>query len=57
MEYIGGISLAELLSQRGPLTVSASLDIAVQIAKALAAAHSAGIVHRDVKPASPPQTP
>jgi eukaryotic-like serine/threonine-protein kinase len=43
-EYVDGESL------RGPLSERKLLDIAVQIADALAAAHAAGIVHRDVKP-------
>jgi serine/threonine protein kinase len=48
MEYVEG----ETLDQRfiEPLSLRDALDIAIQIAAALAAAHSAGIVHRDVKP-------
>jgi serine/threonine protein kinase len=37
---------------RGPLPVEESLDFALRVAEGLAAAHAAGIVHRDVKPAN-----
>jgi len=47
-EYIDGETLREHLRQ--PIAVSEVLDIAVQIASALNAAHQAGIVHRDIKP-------
>src|SRR5438876_797111 len=48
-EYIDGETLRQH-SLTGLLTLAESLDIAIQIANALAAAHAAGIVHRDIKP-------
>jgi hypothetical protein len=48
-ELLQGTTLRERLSRR-PIAVDAMLDIAVQIAAGLSAAHRAGIVHRDVKP-------
>src|SRR3989441_7095078 len=47
-EFIDGETLRE--REQKPLRLSESLDIATQIAGALAAAHAAGIVHRDIKP-------
>ncbi|PXY19933.1 hypothetical protein BAY59_33330 [Prauserella coralliicola] len=49
MEYFPGRSLADVLTE-GPLTPIEVADIGAQAASALAAAHEAGIVHRDVKP-------
>src|SRR5947199_4709641 len=48
-ELIEGETLRERL-QRGPMHLSEALDVAIQVASALAAAHQAGIVHRDIKP-------
>ena len=49
MEVLPGGSLAELL-EKGPLTFTRALDIAVGISDGLAAAHDKGIIHRDMKP-------
>ncbi len=49
MEHIDGITLRDRMSA-GRLTPPEALDVALQVAAALAAAHMAGIVHRDIKP-------
>ncbi|RJQ82197.1 serine/threonine-protein kinase [Amycolatopsis panacis] len=50
MEYLPSRSLSVKLHDDGPLTVDEVIPIAVQLAGVLAAAHRAGVVHRDVKP-------
>ena len=50
MELAQGHDLARVLREEGPLSVERSVRIASQIAQALDHAHSAGVVHRDIKP-------
>ncbi|MFQ5859430.1 MAG: protein kinase [Anaerolineae bacterium] len=50
MEYVDGQDLRDLIRQQAPLSVDRALDLATQAAAAVAYAHRAGIVHRDVKP-------
>ena len=50
MEYVPGRTLRELLRERGRLSPRDALDIISGVLSGLAAAHEAGIVHRDVKP-------
>ncbi len=49
MEYVEGSDLRRVLSQ-GPLPPREALDIVLQVADVLSAAHASGIVHRDLKP-------
>src|SRR5919205_1622809 len=48
-EFVEGETLRQRLV-REPLTLSETLNVAIQIADALVAAHKAGIIHRDIKP-------
>src|SRR5213079_2698708 len=48
-EFIEGVTLRATLA-RGRMIVHAALEVAVQVASALAAAHETGVVHRDIKP-------
>ena len=50
MQYLPSRSLQAILEQHGPLPPAEVARIGAQLAAALAAAHQAGIVHRDVKP-------
>jgi tRNA A-37 threonylcarbamoyl transferase component Bud32/tetratricopeptide (TPR) repeat protein len=49
MQYVEGETLAHRIARK-PFQISEALDIAVQVADALAEAHSRGIIHRDIKP-------
>jgi len=50
MELVEGEALSDLLARERRLPVGPTLDLLRQTAEALAAAHAAGVVHRDVKP-------
>jgi eukaryotic-like serine/threonine-protein kinase len=56
MEFVEGPTLGSKL-ESGPMPIAEALQIAHQIAGALAAAHAHGIVHRDLKPANVKITP
>ena len=50
MEYVAGETLAELIARRGRLPAVEAARLGTQMCAGLAAAHAAGLVHRDVKP-------
>jgi tRNA A-37 threonylcarbamoyl transferase component Bud32 len=50
MEYVPGRTLTELVRDGGPLPPDRVCEIGEGVARALGAAHAAGIIHRDVKP-------
>src|ERR1700712_3719253 len=50
MELVEGEALSTRLREKGPLTPEATMSVLRQAATALAEAHHAGLVHRDVKP-------
>ena len=49
MELIDGLSIAQIIEQRGPLSVSDAASLAEQTARGLSAAHDQSLIHRDVK--------
>ena len=52
LEYLAGGSLRAMLDRGEPLSLSQTLVVGVEAAKALAAAHANDFVHRDIKPAN-----
>jgi eukaryotic-like serine/threonine-protein kinase len=52
MEYVAGQSLAQLLADQGRLAPRRAAELGVEVCAALAAAHTRGLVHRDVTPAN-----
>lgn len=52
MPYVGGGSAAALLGKKGRFSLEETLDIAIQMARALSVAEENNILHRDVKPAN-----
>ena len=50
MEYVPGQTLRDVLNREAPMTPSRALEIMEPVLVALAVAHDAGLVHRDVKP-------
>ena len=52
MEYLPGMSLAELVERHGPLPPGRVVYLLRQVCLALREAHAAGLIHRDVKPSN-----
>jgi len=50
MELVTGLTLRQVMQSEGPMTPRSALDIIDPVLQALGAAHSAGLIHRDVKP-------
>ncbi len=52
MPYVKGESLQRRIERQSPLSIEAILEISLQIARGLQAAHDQGVIHRDIKPAN-----
>ena len=50
MEFVEGVTLDQMLKQRGPLPAAEAVDYIMQVLSALEYAHARGVVHRDIKP-------
>jgi serine/threonine protein kinase len=52
MDFIDGLTLADMLAQNGPLSVKLATEIFMQVCDGVDFAHRNGIIHRDLKPAN-----
>ncbi len=52
LEWVDGVDLRQAVLDRGPLPPALALEVALGVARGLAAVHAAGLVHRDVKPSN-----
>lgn len=52
MEFVNGVTLEDLIEEKGPLNKHQAIDITTQILKGISAAHQLNILHRDLKPAN-----
>ncbi|MEG1523626.1 MAG: protein kinase [Clostridia bacterium] len=57
LEYVEGQTLKQIIVENGPMPPRLAVALATQVLAALSAAHSAGIIHRDVKPQNVIVTP
>jgi serine/threonine protein kinase len=52
MQFLDGETLAERIRTKGPLSLDCLLEISMQAAAGIEAAHARGVIHRDIKPAN-----
>ena len=52
MDYVPGVTLAQLLAKGGPITEAQAFELFAPLAEALDYAHSQGVIHRDIKPSN-----
>jgi hypothetical protein len=57
MEFVYGMSLRQLLDEKGAMPVADAIPVMLQVLDALASAHEQGVIHQDVKPANIMLTP